>query len=50
MPARFPKRDGERIDEPLRDNINIDMNELAVLFQNTYGTIQKRMAALQRRE
>ena len=49
MAPNISKRDAERIDEALHDNPNIDMNELACLFQTSYNTIQKRRASLRLR-
>ena len=39
MAPNLSKRDAERINEALRDNPNLDMNELASLFQITYNII-----------
>jgi transposase len=46
MAPNLSKRERDRIDEALRDNPNVDMRELAYLFQTTYSTIQKRRATI----
>jgi hypothetical protein len=46
MAPNLSKRERDRIDEALRDNPNVDMRELAYLFQTTYSTVLRRRATI----
>jgi transposase len=50
MPAKLSKRDSAALDDSLRDNPQLDPNEVAILYSVTYSTIMRRKAILRRIE
>jgi len=48
MAPRLEKRDVDAMDECLRDNPQVDLNEVAVLYSTTYSTVRRRMANIRR--